>query len=118
MAQLHWNESMAQHFDAVVSEGPAGRRLVVAGEIDLATAPNLETSLRWFSGTSDREVVVDASRITFLDSSGLAVLVAVALDMALAGKQLVVRDPSPSVCRVLDITGLSSCLCVDLSGPD
>jgi anti-anti-sigma factor len=46
--------------------------VAVAGEIDLATAPLLEDTLRWYT---DCDIVVDLSALTLLDASGLTALI-------------------------------------------
>jgi len=46
--------------------------VAVAGEIDLATAPVLERTLRWYM---ECDVIVDLSAVTLLDASGLTALI-------------------------------------------
>jgi len=113
----YWNQPMSDPFDAVVCEGPAGSRLAVSGEVDLATAPKLAQLLSEYAGTTDGDVVVDASRVSFLDSSGVAVLVDCVKVLARTGRQLVIRDAPPFLCRVLDVTGVSAYLYLDASAP-
>jgi anti-anti-sigma factor len=57
----------------VLEEHPAGLAVSVDGEVDLANADALEEMLD-SSLTTGREVVVDLSRTTFIDSYGLAVI--------------------------------------------
>src|SRR5215213_7018724 len=45
--------------------------VAVAGEIDLATSPLLERTLRWYM---ECDVIVDLSAVTLLDASGLTAL--------------------------------------------
>jgi anti-anti-sigma factor len=49
----------------------ATRILCVAGEIDIATAPQLAEALEAYNGSP---VCVDLTGVTFMDSSGIAVL--------------------------------------------
>ena len=60
----------------VVLTGPRPGVVVlgVAGEIDLATAPRLESGIDLAFGPPVLRVVLDLSRVTFLASRGLAVL--------------------------------------------
>ena len=76
--------------------------LLVAGEIDLATRDQLRECLAPLHGN----VVVDLSAVTFLDSSGIATIVAQASRMADEGATLKLRGASSVVARVLHITGL------------
>jgi anti-anti-sigma factor len=69
----------------------------VTGEIDLATATELGRRLDSViaAGTGD----VDLSEVTFLDSSGLAVLLAARQGLCDEHHRLTVRSPSKPVLR-------------------
>jgi anti-sigma B factor antagonist len=83
-----------------------GAVVVASGEIDIATAPTLREALLTASRASTR-VVLDLTGVTFLDSSGLAVLIQALKsgDQEQEVPRLV--GPRPLVRRVLDITRLS-----------
>jgi anti-anti-sigma factor len=53
-----------------VSSFDGGGEVVLAGELDIATAPQLETALATVSGAVD----VDCRSLTFIDAAGIAVL--------------------------------------------
>lgn len=53
--------------------GGEASTLELAGELDLASAPALESCLEELCASA-REVVIDLSRVSFADSTGLAVL--------------------------------------------
>ena len=74
----------------------------VAGEVDLATAAELAGLLSEVGG----QVTLDLTRVTFMDLSGLAVLARAQRDIAEGGGALHVRGASPTVLKVLEITGL------------
>ena len=57
-------------FRLVVSASAAGVLVVPHGELDLATAPQLDAALRMQKGP----VAVDLRRLSFVDASGLRVL--------------------------------------------
>ena len=87
------------------------RSFALAGELDAHTAPELEATL----ATTDRgaSIRLDLSAVTFLDSSGLRTLVAAHAAREEQGGELVLLSPSPSVVKLLDITGLTDHLRVD-----
>ena len=77
------------------------------GEIDVSTAPKLRDELSSVSADSVR-VVVDLSEVTFLDSTGLGVLVASWKRYNEAGGTLELVITRPQIVKVLEVTGLSS----------
>ncbi len=79
--------------------------LAVAGEIDLATAPQLADCL---VAATDRDVAVDLSEVTFLDSSGLSALVAGSRALAEGGHVLRTFGERDAIRRVLEISGLDA----------
>ncbi|HEX8121011.1 MAG TPA: STAS domain-containing protein [Solirubrobacteraceae bacterium] len=90
--------------------GADGCTLEVAGELDLATATQFRTEVSKLLGTGCRHLVVDLSRTTFLDSSGLGALVWAAHRLRSAGGQLIATRPTEHVARTLRITGVEHLL--------
>lgn len=83
-------------------------RVEVKGELDLSTSPRLEDALR-DEFNSGKSVVLDLSQVTFIDSTGLNVLVAALRSCEQNGCQLELGpEPSVQVSRVLRITGLDT----------
>jgi len=79
----------------------------VEGEVDLATAPELEAALERALAGKPRRVVVDLRRVQFLDSSGLSLLARQhRLARRAAGRLIVVKGP-PHVHQVFELTGMS-----------
>lgn len=74
------------------------------GELDLAVSDSAWESLRPLSKPGE-DMVLDLSRVTFIDSRGLNVLVRTI--NALKGGKLILKDPSSSVTRLLEISGLT-----------
>lgn len=88
---------------------PAGRRVVVApcGEVDLETAGALGSVLRGLRTDGWAHVVLDTRPITFLDSSGLRVMLAERAAAQRPGHSFAIIDGSPPVARALEVSGLS-----------
>lgn len=81
----------------------------VRGEIDLSTAAQFRAAMdEAMSGCGCVEV--DLAATTFMDSSGLAVLVAAHQRLGQAQEALVVRDPSPTIRKMLQISGVGALL--------
>ncbi|MCW2915205.1 MAG: anti-anti-sigma factor [Actinomycetia bacterium] len=88
-----------------------GRSLVaVAGDIDLATAPDLHTHLcaaiDAMISNAGGVVIVDLSAVTFMDASGLTALIRAEARAWERGARLHLRALAPCVTRLLQLTGL------------
>lgn len=59
------------------------------------------------------DVVIDATGLTFIDSSGLSVLVGAAKRLAADGRFLVLRNVRAPILRVLQITSLDTIVRVE-----
>ncbi len=82
--------------------------LRVTGEVDLAVAaPLLDAILSTGLAGDLAALGVDMSRVTFLDSTGIATLVEARNRLAEHGIVLQVLEPAPSVRRVLALAGVS-----------
>lgn len=78
--------------------------LVAEGELDLASAPGLKWSMLEAVRTGCQELVLDLSKVDFMDSTALGVLVAVG--RGLEGHRIALVGLQPDVRRLLAITGL------------
>jgi len=87
--------------------------LVLVGELDPHTAPTLREHLDAAVGDTTAEVVLDVAGLTFIDSSGLRVIIAAHKDMEGRGGHLVLRSPTATTRRLLDITGLADHIVVE-----
>ena len=83
--------------------GDGTRVVAVAGEIDLYTAPEFERALEPNGGAGGR-VVVDLSDCTFLDSTGLGVLVQA--HRRIDSNALLIVANGLEVLRAFEVTGL------------
>ncbi|MET0579163.1 MAG: STAS domain-containing protein [Ilumatobacteraceae bacterium] len=92
---------------SVVADGSA-RRVVAAGELDVASCPQLRAVLNGCADDATGTVTVDLSGVSFIDSTALAVLVQTQMDLVAAGRRLVIAAASPTVVRVLTLAGLLS----------
>ena len=86
-------------------------RFVPRGELDLATAPELESAVLSAIGDG-RDVVLDLTGLTFMDSTGVRTIVSAhAAAEGSAGAFAVVRPPAGSpVARVIEISGIAEAL--------
>jgi anti-anti-sigma factor len=82
--------------------------ITVSGELDIGTADKL-TDLAKSSllHPNTRKLVLDLHQVTFLDSSGLAALVALRQCAETEGKLFGLRATSPHVFRLLELSGMA-----------
>jgi anti-sigma B factor antagonist len=78
----------------------------IAGELDLATAPELERTLEK-PPVQARLVVLDLRELSFIDSSGVHAIVNASSRARQAGRRLVVLRGPPQVDRLFALTGSS-----------
>jgi len=85
-----------------------GRVLEVAGEIDVATSPALRSALLDLLDDAPQRVTLDFAQVSFIDSSGLGVLVGALKQLRAhsADAVLAVAHAQLPVRNVFDITGL------------
>jgi anti-sigma B factor antagonist len=88
-------------------------RLVVSGELDLLAAPHLRSALLEAGRHDGATIDLDLSAVTFIDSTGISVILQAWQRANAAGGRLVLGAASPVVARVIEATGLSELLAVD-----
>jgi anti-sigma B factor antagonist len=92
--------------DRIASSGTTAT-VRVAGDVDMASAPRLRALLEELVGSGVGRIVLDCRELSFLDSSGIGVLVAARARMGDDG-ELVLQSPPRHVRKVLDITGMGA----------
>lgn len=102
----------------VMIVGADGETIVhLVGELDLHARDRLVEALTRAADTSHR-LVIDLSRATFMDSTGLKALVDVWRRRRDAGLELVLREPAPAVRRTLQMAGVADLFPIDTTnGP-
>jgi anti-sigma B factor antagonist len=89
-----------------------------SGEIDALTAPQLGRCLLGLVDKGKRDLVVDLSLVTFMDSTGIGVLLNALRGLASRHGRLVLVCPTERVMRPFEITGLVSRLQIFRSRED
>ena len=81
-------------------------RLVLSGELDISSAPQLEGALERVEAEGPEELVLDLRGLQFMDSTGLRTVVSADQRARDAGRRLaIVRGPEP-VDRIFNVTRL------------
>lgn len=96
-------------------EAAAGRNgevvVRVSGEIDIASASLFRERLTEATEEANQnDVVVDLTGVTFMDATGLAVLLHTHRQLEATGRRLMLARTTRSVARVLEVAGLDGLL--------
>ncbi|MFE1228757.1 STAS domain-containing protein [Streptomyces sp. NPDC059442] len=91
-------------FEVNVDELPDRTLIVIAGELDMTTCPTVTEAVHALP-LGGRTLSLDLSRLAFLDSSGLNLLLELRLRVQQEDGTLELRGVQERVLRVLRITG-------------
>jgi anti-sigma B factor antagonist len=86
---------------------PATAVVSLRGEVDLYTCPELKQELLRVIADGATLVVVDLTETTFIDSTGLGVLIRGVEHARTEGGQLAVVCSDPNMTKVFEVTGLN-----------
>ena len=84
--------------------------VTLSGELDASTASALYDKLSDLEVEDTRNVVLDLAQVTFMDSTGLAVIVTEHKRLQHSDGSLTIFSPPSSVRRLFEITGLTTLL--------
>ncbi len=79
--------------------------ILIAGELDMASAPELEALVSRLASRPG-ELVLDVKGITFMDSSGVRLILRVVELCQETGCRFEVRSLTPQIRRLLDVAGV------------
>lgn len=78
----------------------------VDGEIDINTAPDVKKAFDKILSKKEPKIIVNFSKVTYVDSSGLATLVEILKNMKSYGGRLKLTNLSPKIKSLFEITKL------------
>src|SRR5437764_593710 len=81
--------------------------LPLEGEIDLHTSPNVAETLRSMIEKKPKRLIVDLGRVTYLDSSALAVLIEGMQNVEAYGGKFAIAGLHEDVRTIFDIANLN-----------
>jgi anti-anti-sigma factor len=87
------------------SPAPGTCQITPAGELDMATAPRLLANLEEVLAGDVHHVVINLSKLDFLDSTGLRLFLALQRRASTEDWALTLTSPSETVRSILEITG-------------
>ena len=90
--------------------GDGRHRLILSGELDIASAAILEDTVTSLCANGASAIVLDLSELTFMDSTGLRAVLAADRLCERKGQSLSVAGASGPVRRLFELTGVSGAL--------
>jgi anti-anti-sigma factor len=91
--------------------------ITITGEVDHHTAVELRRIVCAALAVGAEAVTLDVADMTFMDSSGLALLAELHQWTEGRGGRIVVRNPSAITIRLLDVTGMAGGVVIELHQP-
>jgi anti-anti-sigma factor len=112
---LNSTDPSANRFEVGISFTGPDTVVLVAGEVDVATAPELGAILDGVINRHRQNVVLDLSQCVFLDASGLGIMVRAVNQLRLRFSEgtLTIRSSSLMVRRILRVTGVDQLVIVE-----
>lgn len=88
----------------------------IRGEIDHHSAVDIRGDIdRLIYETSPRRLIMDLSVVDFMDSSGLGLIMGRYSVMSGLGCETVLRDPAPSILKIIKLAGLERMIKIEKS---
>jgi anti-sigma B factor antagonist len=105
LAGVSWRPRMPP-LDVTTEQHPGHTRVILIGELDIASADGLEKQLAAIEVNSPRTLVLDLRRVDFIDSTGLRALIAADERARSQGRRLAMVSGPDAVTRLLAVTQL------------
>jgi anti-anti-sigma factor len=80
--------------------------VMLSGELDSSNIDQLTEAVTSILSLRPKRLVFDLGQLRFMDSAGISVLVGIAAEL----ETVQIRDPTPIVRRLIEVTGLSGVL--------
>jgi anti-sigma B factor antagonist len=94
------------HLRIELAPDAEGLVVALAGELDLASVPELDQCLQELTGTDPGRLLIDLSGLDFMDSTGLALMVRAHRSAETNGHSLALRRGPAQVQRLFELTRL------------
>ncbi len=92
-------------------------RVAPMGELDIATAPRLEGTIRELLESGFDHIVLDLANVEFLDSNGLRLILRLHASAEEDGLRFQVRPGPPAVQRIFTLSGTAELIALETRSP-
>lgn len=94
--------------EATIQEFDGKYVVTLDGELDTAAAGEVEQILQPLYKSDGRDVIIDCTRLDYIASSGLRILISILKGAKAAGSKVVMRNLNEDIKNVFEITGFIS----------
>jgi anti-sigma B factor antagonist len=99
-------------FDLTIEQHESAVHFVLSGELDISTSQRLEDDLRRAEAEQPELIALDLRQLSFMDSTGLRLLITADARAREDGRRLVIVQGSEMVQRVMRLTRLDERLTI------
>lgn len=97
----------AEKFEIEQEETNSQHILHIIGELDLSVVPQLRAALQPVMNRTDKTLIMNLSRLKYIDSTGIGIIVSVLKLRDELKAPFYVREIPPAIKRLFDLTGIS-----------
>jgi anti-sigma B factor antagonist len=90
--------------------------VVLSGEIDIYSAPELKNSLLKLVEEKKGNIHIDCANLKYIDSTGLGVLISAMRNVKEYDGNIVIRNLQPYIYKIFTITGLDKVFTIEVQG--
>ena len=87
--------------------------LVLTGEIDVARQRDLDSAIKQYRNSSQPDVVLDLTDVTFFSSEGIALIARLHKIAQSRGGAVTLLNPSDQVVRIVEVCGMNGFVLVE-----
>ena len=103
-----------RQLQVTAAAGQHGPLLVLDGESDMTTAPELNHALAALLASGAQYLTIDIAGLAFADAASIQALVLAARTLHQRGGDMILLSPQPIVARVLNLLGADQMITVRL----
>jgi anti-sigma B factor antagonist len=96
--------------DFTVTEDASHLLLTINGPMELHTVKELQNKIIELNSAVNKDIIIDLSSVDYIDSTGISILIMLNRQQKQKGKGLKIRNATPRVSNLLDLSSLSELL--------
>lgn len=91
-------------------------QVVLSGDLDIHSSIKLKDELSGILEQNASDIIIEASQLNYIDSTGLGVLISLLKRLNQHEKTMVIRNPQDNILKIFKITGLYKVIKIEKEG--